>query len=252
MAVVFSQQKGDTLYEIRTAGRSVRMYTNRVLHTQYNPGHAVTGGVWDLLALPALALPQVKRVLMLGVGGGAAMHLLREWCPGVHITGIELNPVHLQLARRFFDLKGRDLTLVQGDARLFVEQYDGEPFDLVMEDIFSGSDGEPDRVFPADNAWCKALGRVVNERGALVMNTVSRKQLRETAFVQDGSVRKHWGAQIGMSMPHYANAVGAFFRQPVTLSDFRMAIRADLKRQRQERAGLLRFNLSLLSPAPEK
>lgn len=246
MAVVFSRQQGDTLYEIRTAGRSVRMYTNRVLHTQFHPDHAVTSGVWDLLALPALALPQVKRVLMLGVGGGAAIHLLREWCPGVHITGVELNKMHLRLARRYFALKGSRLKLVNGDARQFVETYQGEPFDLVIEDIFTGSDGEPDRVFPADRKWCKALGRLVSSQGALVMNTVARKQLRETAFVSDPQVRKSWATHIGMTMPAYANAVGAFFRQPVSLAELRKAVQADAKRQRQERSGQLRYRLARL------
>lgn len=246
MAVVFSRQQGDTLYEIRNAGRSVRLYTNRLLHSQYHPDHVVTSGVWDLLALPALALPQVKRVLLLGVGGGAAIHLLREWCLGVHITGVELNPMHLQLARRYFDLKGKNLTLVQGDAGHFVKQYNGAPFDLVIEDIFVGSDGEPDRVFPATATWCRQLGRLVNETGALVINTVSRQQLRETAFVDNQAMRRQWASHLGLTMPCYANAVGAFFRQPVTAADLRKAVRADAARQRQERAGLLRYRIARL------
>jgi len=248
MAVVFSRQQGSTRYEIRTAGRSVRLYTNRILHTQYHPERLVTGGVWDLLALPALALPQVRRVLLLGVGGGAAIHLLRAWCPGVHVTGVELNPMHLQLARRYFELRGRDIHLVKADARDFVEQYQGERFDLVIEDIFSGRNGMPDRVFAADRHWCRVLGRLVNAEGALVLNTVSRQQLAASALVSDASVSKHWKSQLCLTMPAYANAVGAFFRQAVNPGGLRSVIRADARRAAQERNGQLRYRIRRLQP----
>jgi len=245
MAVVFERRSGGTRYEIRTAGRSVRLYTNNVLHTQYHPGHRVTRGVWDLLALPALALPKVKRVLLLGVGGGAAVHLLRDWCANVHITGVELNPVHLQLARKFFNLKGRDLTLVQGDARDFVEQYQGAPFDLVIEDLFGGN-GVPDRSFAADRPWCTALGRLVSPDGALVINTLSPQQLRETAFVSDPLVRRQWASQLKLTLPAYANVVGVFYRSVVTPAALRSAVRADPVRLQQERLGLLRFDIKTI------
>ena len=242
MAVVFSRRIDGVRYEVRTAGRSVRLYTNRVMHTQYHPEHKLTRGVWDLLVLPAVALPQVRRVLLLGVGGGAAIHLLRHWCPGVHVTGVELNPMHLKLAKRYFGLKGRDLTLVQGDARQYVEQYEGEPFDLVIEDLFGG-DGAPDRSFAADRPWCTALGRLVSDNGAMVINTLSRKQLRETAFVRDPQVRKQWAARFCLTLPAYANAVGVYYRQPLTSASLRSAIRSDPSRLRQERAGQLRFRI---------
>ncbi len=242
MAVVFSRKIDGVRYEIRNAGRSLRLYTNRVMHTQYHPEHKLTRGVWDLLALPALALPQVKRVLLLGVGGGAAIHLLRHWCPGVHVTGVELNPVHLQLAKRFFGLKGKGITLVEGDAREFVEQYQGQPFDLVIEDLFGG-DGAPDRSFAADRVWCNALGRLVSNDGAMVINTLSRKQLRETAFVHDKSVRKQWAANFCLTLPAYANAVGVYYRQPLSSAQLRAAIRKDPSRLRQERSGQLRFKI---------
>lgn len=240
MAVVFSRQVAGERYEIRTAGQSVRLYTNGVLHTQYHPGRRVTGGVWDLLALPAVALPQVKRVLLLGVGGGAAIHVLRDWFLGVQVTGVELNPMHLKLAKRFFGLKGSDITLVQSDARVFVEQYRGEPFDLVIEDLFGGN-GEPDRSFAADRQWCNALGRLVSDNGALVINTLERKQLRETALVNDRAVRKQWQSHLCLTLPAYANAVGVFYRKPITPAQFRRAVRADESRLKQERAGQLRY-----------
>jgi spermidine synthase len=242
MAVVFSKQADGNRYEIRTAGSSVRLYTNGVLHTQYHPRRRVTGGVWDLLALPAVALPKVQRVLLLGVGGGAAIHLLRDWVPGVHITGVELNAMHLTLARRFFGLTGKGIQLVQGDARVFVEDYRGEPFDLVIEDLFGGN-GAPDRSFAADRSWCHALGRLVSDQGALVINTLERKQLRDTALVSDRQVRKQWAGHLCLTLPAYANAVGVFFRCAISARKLRYAVRSDEVRFNQEKAGQLRYRV---------
>lgn len=243
MPVIYQQRVGKTRYEIRTHGKTVRLYTNKVMHTQYHPGRP-SRGVWDLLVLPALALPKVERVLLLGLGGGAAVHLLRQWCPGAHITALELNPVHITLARRFFDIKGRDLTLVHGDARAYVENYRGEPFDLVIEDVFQDSEGTPDRAFVADRRWCMALRRLVSRRGALVMNTLSVEQLRNTALLQQDAVHKLWASHLSLTMPAYANVVGAFYRQATSPAELRQIIRSDATRLQQERSGQLRYKIA--------
>lgn len=243
MPVIFQQRVGKTRYEIRTHGKTVRLYTNKVMHTQYHPGRP-SRGVWDLLVLPALALPKVERVLLLGLGGGAAVHLLREWCPGAHITALELNPMHIRLARRFFDVKGRDLTLIEGDARAYVENYRGAPFDLVIEDVFQDSEGTPDRAFVADVRWCRALGKLVSKRGALVMNTLSAEQLRATALMAQDVVHRQWASHLSLTLPAYANVVGAFYRQATSPADLRKIIRSDDTRLRQERSGQLRYKIA--------
>ena len=72
MALLWEKRAGGVCYQVRTAGNTVRLYTNGVLHTQYNPTRLLTGSVWDLLLLGALFVPRerMRRVLLLGVGGG--------------------------------------------------------------------------------------------------------------------------------------------------------------------------------------
>ena len=79
MALLWTTKKGNTQYEVRTAGDSIRLYTNRAFHSQYNPKHVFTGAMWDLLSIPALFYAinlqrKPNSVLMLGVGGGTAIH----------------------------------------------------------------------------------------------------------------------------------------------------------------------------------
>ncbi|HHX81357.1 MAG TPA: methyltransferase domain-containing protein [Pseudomonadaceae bacterium] len=241
MAIIYTQQTGDTRYEIRTAGRSVRLYTNGVLHTQHRPQRHCSGGVWDLLALPALALARPPRVLLLGVGGGAAVHLLREWYPGVHITGVDLNQVHLELARRFFGLQGPDLQLMHGDARQFVADYRGAPFDLLIEDLFTDSEGEPARAIEADRHWCGQLDRLVSTEGALVINTLSRRQLQATALLAHPALRKRWQSACYLTLPAYENVVGVLYRKTVSPAGLRAAIRRRPQLATMEKSGYLSY-----------
>lgn len=246
MALIHTRQLGNARYEIRTAGRSVRLYTNGVLHTQYHPQRAATGGVWDLLALPALALPQPPKVLLLGVGGGAAVHLLRRWYPGVQITGVDLSGVHLTLAKRFFHLQGSDLQLIHADARQFVTEYRGTPFDLVIEDLFNDSGRQPVRAIDADRHWCRQLDRLVGQRGALVINTLSRSQLRASAFVSQPALHKRWQSSFFLTLPAYENVVGVFYREALTPAELRAAIRSRPQLAALERAGNLRYRIHRL------
>ena len=114
MATLFDQLHNGHRYEIRSAGRTRRLYTDGVFHSQYNPAHGVTGSVWDLLFLPSqfYAADAIKRVLVLGVGGGAVIHMLNRFMQPEHITGIELNDLHITLARQFFDLQYDNLELI--------------------------------------------------------------------------------------------------------------------------------------------
>ncbi|MFQ5643422.1 MAG: oxidoreductase, partial [Thiogranum sp.] len=155
MSVLWARSTGGIRYEVRQAGRSLRLYTNGVLHSQYNPGRPLTGSVWDLLFLPAFFYPPgaIRRVLVLGVGGGAVIQQLRRFVQPDLIIGVELNAVHLSVARRFFALKGKGVQLIRANAVDWVQQYRGAPFDMIIDDLFGDADGEPQRAVFADRAW---------------------------------------------------------------------------------------------------
>lgn len=215
MAVIWFRQQGDDRYEVRRAGGSLRLYTNGVFHSQYNPDEPVTGSVWDLLLLPAFGLPQGRptRVLLLGVGGGAVVCQLNRFLSPDLIVGIELNSVHLQVAREVFAASAPNVCLLEADARDWLAHYRGPAFDLVIDDLFGHVNGEAERAIPADAVWCQQLWSVVSPNGALVMNFESEAQLRRAALYREPVLRRHWAEGQSLSTPHYENAIGAFFRR---------------------------------------
>jgi hypothetical protein len=54
MAVLWAKNIAGTCYEVRTAGRTRRLYTDGVFHSQHHPERLFDGDVWDLLMMPAL------------------------------------------------------------------------------------------------------------------------------------------------------------------------------------------------------
>ena len=223
MSLVWERRVRGTLYQVRRAGRSLRLYTNGVFHSQYNPGRPVTGSVWDLLLLPAFFYPPgaLRRVLVLGVGGGAVIRQLRHFVEPDKLVGVELCAVHLSIARRFFGVSGDDVQLVRADAVEWVKGYRGQGFDMIIDDLFGDCDGEPQRSVCADTVWVNKLRRCLNPGGMIVSNFASSLELEVSAYRVDANCRRRFKAAFQLSTPQNYNAVGVFLDRPATSRQLR-------------------------------
>lgn len=230
MAVIWRKDAGGVHYEVRTAGKTRRLYTNGVLHTQYNPSRLLTGSVWDLLLLSAFLSPRetLRRALVLGVGGGAVIHQLLCMFPAVEVTAVELNPVHVSIARRFFDLRDPRLHIVCDNAVTWLAFYDGEPFDLVIDDLFGDLDGQPCRAVDADADWFDLLAQVLSPCGVLAMNFATQREMRASAWAQgDPSVRWRFPGALSLATPGCENRVAAFLPDMIAVSELRRTVAAE-------------------------
>jgi len=218
MAILWQKTIKNTCYEVRSAGQTRRLYTDGVFHSQFNPQRAITGGVWDLLMLPAFFLPaeDIQRVLVLGVGGGAVIHQLQRYIKPVEIIGVELNPVHIMVAKRYFGITNKLAQLVEADAVKWLENYSGPPFDMIIDDLFGEQDGEPVRAIKANKAWFEKLNSHLSPEGLLVMNFVSHNDLKNCAAVSYKKISRLFRASFQFTIPHYDNAIGAFLKKSST------------------------------------
>ena len=185
MAILWQKTIKNTRYEVRSAGQTRRLYTDGVFHSQFNPNRAITGGVWDLLMLPTFFYPphSIQRILVLGVGGGAVIHQLQRYIKPAEIIGIELNPTHIMVAKRYFGMNNKLATLVKADAIEWLENYSGPAFDMIIDDLFAEEEGEPVRAVKANKAWFEKLNSHLSSEGLLVMNFVSTKDLKNCAAI---------------------------------------------------------------------
>ena len=246
MAVLWSRQVGDTHYEIRSAGASRRLYTNGVLHTQFNPRQPVTGSVWDLLLLPAFFHypSSVRRVLVLGVGGGAVLRQLRAFVDPETLIGVDIERVHLRLARRHFGVTPKVAELVHADARDWLAAYDGPPFDLIIDDLFGHVNGEPVRALPMTVRWARALSARLSRRGILVANFPERRTLRESALATSPAVRRTFATGYTFTTPLYENVVAACLRDVATPAELHDHLAAVPLLDTRRRSCRLRFRVT--------
>lgn len=199
MALLHQTRKNGVLYEVRTAGASRRLYTNRAFHTQYHPKHLFTGAIWDCLSLPSLCLSEPpKRVLVLGVAGGTVIHQLQQLHAPISVIGIELDAMHISLAKEYFSLNYDNLQIIHADAKAWLARSKAT-FDYIVDDVFlhaedgGQGDGEADpaRSVELDILWFNLLKKHLSPNGVLIQNHIdetqaqfARKQLTNTRLIQ--------------------------------------------------------------------
>jgi spermidine synthase len=249
MTLLWERDVGATNYQLRQAGNSLRLYTNGVFHSQYNPQQPVTGNVWDLLFLPAFFYPagSIRRILVLGVGGGAVIQQLRHFIRPDSIVGVELSPTHLYLAERFFGVSGNDVELVKAEAVDWVNRYRGPLFDIVIDDLFGHVGGETQRSVLADRAWVTSLTRCLSSDGMIVCNFASRLELMASAYLGDSTLRKEFSSAFYLSTTQNYNAVGVFLKRRAATRQLRDRLKRVPQLDPRRRSSRLNYRIRTLS-----
>lgn len=217
MAVIFKQQQQDDTIEVRTAGNTVRLYSNGVLHSQYNPNYLISGAIWDLLVLPGFFLKvPPKRVLVLGLGGGTVVHLIRHFFPECEIVCIERESLHIKIAKRFFNIP-KNVTIIQGDAYAELKKLRMK-FDWVLDDVFQHVSGEPERDTEFSDVF-ELYEKVLTKNAVLSMNTIGSAQLKQIK-----AFRSRFDSAYVLRHPLYDNAIVSFFNNGRTKLEFNSKI----------------------------
>lgn len=227
MGIVWQKNINGKQYEVRSAGQTRRLYTDGVFHTQYNPTKTLTANVWDLISLPSffLADKNIRRILVLGVGGGAVIRQFLQWYPHAEITGVELDKTHISIGKRFFGLRNKRVTLFQADAVKWVNHNQGLRYDIIIDDLFGEKEGEPSRVVEANAKWIVQLSRLLSAHGQLVINFTESKDLRNCAIFHSDVLRKKFKTAFRLMTPLYENQIGVFLRQESTVNEWRNRIK---------------------------
>jgi spermidine synthase len=227
MATLWEKSIDENHYQVKNAGNTRRIYKNGVLHSQFNPTKLFTGSVWDLLSLPALFYPpeSIKRVLLLGVGGGTVIHQLPFLSNVSRIVGIDLDKTQLMLARKFFALKKSDrVKLHHAEAKSWLQNNKQQRFDMIIDDIFTEHDGEPVRAIASDTAWMRLLLSRLNGKGVLVQNYTDRNELKKSAALTDTQLFDAFQSRYRFTTEHYENNVAVFSRAQIDASELRQRL----------------------------
>jgi spermidine synthase len=89
--------------------------------------------------MAALAYPkELKRILMLGMGGGSMSSYMGRFMPDVAVDTVEIDPGVLTAAKKYFGiLESPRVRYLESDGRVYLNRHK-EPYDLILVDAFQG------------------------------------------------------------------------------------------------------------------
>jgi spermidine synthase len=121
-----------------------------------------------------LIQPEQKKVLIVGLGGGSMVHFLQKHDPQCEVDAVEIDPVVVQLAERYFALKrSKNVRLLVADAFDYFAKNETK-YDVIYMDAFlkpsesTDDTGVPLRLRTLD--FYKQLQSRLNDGGSVVFN----------------------------------------------------------------------------------
>ncbi|MBI5461405.1 MAG: fused MFS/spermidine synthase [Gammaproteobacteria bacterium] len=131
------------------------------------PNTLVLGYTRSMLAT-LLFHPEPRRILLIGLGGGALARFLLQHRPAAQIHCVETRPSVVALAHDFFYLpRSPRLHIHIDDGAAFLRTCQDRDFDTILVDAFDGSGIHPSVCAPEFYADCR---RVLTPGGALSVN----------------------------------------------------------------------------------
>jgi spermidine synthase len=120
---------------------------------------------------------EIKNCLILGLGGGSVAKLVREYWPKAKITGVDIDPMIVELGTRHLGLDKKKVKIVIGDASDFVQKTK-DKYDLILIDTYLGYD------YPSQfesGSFLRQVLDLLNRNGLAVFNRLYFDDKRSAA-----------------------------------------------------------------------
>lgn len=112
----------------------------------------------------------INHCLVLGLGGGTVAKLIRKKWPKAKITGIEIDPIMIELGKKYFDLNKGGVKIEIGDAFEYINHQSSiinNRFDLIIVDLYNG-DKFPEKFETSE--FLKKIKSSLSSDGTVVFN----------------------------------------------------------------------------------
>src|SRR4030067_2141317 len=119
---------------------------------------------------------EINNCLILGLGGGSAAKLVRNFWTNAEIIGVELDPVMVDLGMKYLGLGSANVKIITDDALEFCkkemiksEEGSNKKYDLILVDIYVG-DVIPDKFETED--FVQNIKALISDNGMTVFNRI--------------------------------------------------------------------------------
>lgn len=129
--------------QVVQAGDETQLVLNEGLgiHSIYNPKAVLTQGPWDYFMVapyfnnPPYTPSQVKRVGIIGLGGGTSAREFTAAYGSIPIDGVEIDQKIVDMGRKYFHMNEPNLNVVVQDGRYFLRTTD-QKYDIIGIDAY--------------------------------------------------------------------------------------------------------------------
>lgn len=120
---------------------------------------------------------KVNNALILGLGGGSIAKIVSQYWPQAKITGVDIDPVMVELGKKYLGLDRLDIDIVIEDAVTFLKRC-RQKYDLICIDTYKG-DEYPKEL--EEQASLKRIKDLLNPDGVAVFNRLYYGEKRPRA-----------------------------------------------------------------------
>jgi len=169
--VVHYEETVHNIIRVEEQGSWRYLYLNYTegAQTVMNTESLFTGSYYDKFMVGPM-INDAKSALVLGVAGGTALHQLVETWPEIEVTGVDLDPAVLDVAREHFGLAGHDrIDLVAEDARWYLATNDRQ-WDMIVVDLYVTGHIP---FFVTTREFFALVHERLSENGIMMMNILS-------------------------------------------------------------------------------
>lgn len=135
---------------------------------------------WDTFAANLPELSQNSRILILGLGAGTVAKILSNKLGQVAIHGVEIDPLMVELGKRYFYLNEPNIEIFVEDAKKFVDRASGK-YDAIFVDLFY-KDKASDLMMNED--FLRKTRSLLDRNGVVIVNKICRDKIEDNEFVE--------------------------------------------------------------------
>jgi len=143
-------------------------YTLQVQNLTQSGG--IIKNIWQK---PLKKIFKANQVLILGLGGGTVVQLIKERFPEAKITSLEIDQEIIKIGKKYFGLgKVKGLEIINEDAIKWIKNYQENKFDLILVDMYVGG-RFPQKAM--ENEFLQKLKKILTPQGKIVLNWLKNK-----------------------------------------------------------------------------
>lgn len=121
---------------------------------------------------------EARESLILGLGGGGAAKLIRKYWPEAKITGVEIDPIMVDLGKKYLGLNEAGVDIKIQDAYEYCSNIQNIKYDLILVDLYIG-DKVPEKF--ETRKFLELVAGLLTKDGKAIFNRLYYDEKRNEA-----------------------------------------------------------------------